>query len=502
MAGTPESHRPEPGARGRPRGHVRAQHSVRANERRRVIARTQARSPVGPGSRRHRRRLHSGRPRASRRAHSSLVPSVCGPQAGHCLARSEAPATSHVRAPRLRGFRRPHVLRPEPRRRFPTRRRLRRQDPQGIQASGPARGAAHKVRACHQSQDRQGARADDPAVAAAAGRRDHPVICRRTFIGTMAGGLLATPLGTEAQQPARVAVIGVLNPGSVNPGSSMLPAFRQRLRELGWVEGQNIRFEQRFADWKTERLPSLAAELVRLRPHGIFTWTQPAAVAAKQATSSTPIVVGAVTDLVAIGLAQSMARPGGNITGLSMLGSEAEAKRLQLLKEGAPNVSRVALLVDPALSSEKDYPIAFRRRRATAGSPTAPLRRTKPRGHRANDVRSEASPCRCPSDGRLGDAQHESKADYRAGDSISATRDFPVARLCPGAGLFQYGENPPEMARRAATPVDKILKGAKPGDLPIEQPTKFELVINLKTAKALGLRIPPSVLGRADQVIE
>ncbi len=175
----------------------------------------------------------------------------------------------------------------------------------------------------------------------------------------MVSSFLAAPLAAEAEQPSRVAVIGVLNPGSVNPGSPMLPAFRQGLRELGWVEGQNIRLEQRYAEWKTERLPSLAAELVRLRPHVIFTWTQPAAVAAKQATSMIPIVVGAATDLVAIGVAESFARPGGNITGMSMLGSEAEAKRLQLLKEGAPSVSRVALLVDPALSSEKDYPIAF-----------------------------------------------------------------------------------------------------------------------------------------------
>jgi len=178
-------------------------------------------------------------------------------------------------------------------------------------------------------------------------------------IGLVLALSLLAPVAVEAQQPSRVAVIGVLNPGNVNPGSPMLPAFRQGLRELGWVDGQNIRLGQRYADWKMERLPGLAAELVRLRPDVIFTWTQPAAVAAKQATSMIPIVVGAVTDLVAIGVAESFARPGGNVTGMSMLGAEAEAKRLQLLKEGAPSVSRVALLVDPALSSEKDYPIAF-----------------------------------------------------------------------------------------------------------------------------------------------
>ncbi len=318
----------------------------------------------------------------------------------------------------------------------------------------------------------------------------------------MAGGLLAAPLVAEAQQPSRVAVIGVLNPGSVNPGSSMLPAFRQGLRELGWVEGQNIRLEQRYAEWKTERLPSLAAELVRLRPHVIFTWTQPAAVAAKQATSMIPIVVGAATDLVAIGVAESFARPGGNITGMSMLGSEAEAKRLQLLREGAPSVSRVALLVDPALSSEKDYPIAFadaarqlgvQLLRFDAQNP-ADIERTMSavRQARADALLMVDSAMLSTNQKRI----TELAIQYRL-PAISRSRGFAQA-----GGLFQYGENPPEMARRAATYVDKILKGAKPGDLPIEQPTKFELVINLKTAKALGLTIPPSLLLRADEIIQ
>ena len=298
-------------------------------------------------------------------------------------------------------------------------------------------------------------------------------------------------------------MIGVLNPGSVNPGSSMLPAFRQGLRELGWVEGQNIRLEQRYAEWKTERLPSLAAELVRLRPHVIFTWTQPpAAVAAKQATSMIPIVVGAATDLVAIGVAESFARPGGNITGMSMLGSEAEAKRLQLLREGAPSVSRVALLVDPALSSEKDYPIAFadaarqlgvQLLRFDAQNP-ADIERTMSavRQARADALLMVDSAMLSTNQKRI----TELAIQYRL-PAISRSRGFAQA-----GGLFQYGENPPEMARRAATYVDKILKGAKPGDLPIEQPTKFELVINLKTAKALGLTIPPSLLLRADEIIQ
>jgi len=321
-------------------------------------------------------------------------------------------------------------------------------------------------------------------------------------MAVMAGSLLAAPLVAEAQQPSRVAVIGVLNPGNVNPGSPMLPAFREGLRELGWVDGQNIRLEQRYADWKIERLSSLAAELVRLQPDVIFTWTQPGAIAAKRATSTIPIVVGAVTDFVAIGLAESFARPGGNITGMSMLGSEAEAKRLQLLKEMTPGVSRVALLVDPALSTEKDYPTAFAGAARQLGvqllrfdvqSPTDIKRALSAvRQARADAILMVDSAMLSTNQSRI----IELAIQYRL-PAISRSPGFAQA-----GGLFQYGENPPEMARRAAGYVDKILRGAKPADLPIEQPTKFELVINLKTAKALGLTIPPSLLARADEIIQ
>jgi len=327
------------------------------------------------------------------------------------------------------------------------------------------------------------------------------VIGRRTFLAGTGAVLLAAPLVAEALQLSRIAVIGVLNPGRVNVGSPVLTAFRQGLRELGWVDGQNIRLEQRYAEWKPERLPGLAAELVRLRPHVIFTWTQPAAVAAKQATDEIPIVVGAATDLVAMGVAESFARPGGNLTGMSMLGSEAEAKRLQLLKEGVPSVSRVALLVDPALSSEKDYPTAFADAarqlgvhllRFDAQNPTDIERvMSVVRQARADALLMVDSAMFNTIQKRI----TELALQYRL-PAISRSTGFAQA-----GGLFQYGENPGEMARRAAVYVDKILKGAKPADLPIEQPTKFELVINLKTAKAPGLTIPPSLLGRADEVI-
>jgi putative ABC transport system substrate-binding protein len=325
---------------------------------------------------------------------------------------------------------------------------------------------------------------------------------RRTFLAGTGAVLLAAPSAAEAQQASRVGVIGVLNPGSVNPGSPMLPAFRQGLRELGWVDGQNIRLEQRYAEWKTERLPSLAAELVRLQPHVIFTWTQPAAVAAKQATSVIPIVVGAATDLVAIGVAESFARPGGNITGMSMLGSEAEAKRLQLLKEGVPSVSRVALLVDPALSSEKDYPVAFADAARLLGVQLLRFDAQTP-----TDIERAMSAVRqAHSDALLMVDSAMLSTNQKRITELAIQYRLPVISRSPGfaqaGGLFQYGESPPEMARRAAVFVDKILKGAKPADLPVEQPTKFELVINLKTAKALGLTIPPSLLGRADELIQ
>jgi putative ABC transport system substrate-binding protein len=325
---------------------------------------------------------------------------------------------------------------------------------------------------------------------------------RRTFLGTLTIGLLTAPLVGEGQQPSRVAVIAVLDPGSVNPGSPMLTAFRQGLRDLGWMDGQNIRLDPRYAEWKPERLPSLAAELVRLRPHVIFTWTQPAAVAAKQATSVIPIVVGAATDLVAMGVAESFARPGGNLTGMSMLGSEAEAKRLQLLKDGVPSVSRVALLVDPALSSEKEYPVAFADAARQLGVQLLRFDVQTPTDiERVMSVvrQARADALLMVDSAMLNTIQRrvtELALQYRL-PAISRSPDFAQA-----GGLFQYGENPREMARRAAVYVDKILKGAKPEDLPIEQPTKFELIINLKTAKALGLKIPQSLLGRADQIIE
>ena len=325
---------------------------------------------------------------------------------------------------------------------------------------------------------------------------------RRAFLGAVTGGLLAAPLAAEGQQPSRLPVIGVLDPGSVQPSSQMLTAFRQGLRDLGWRDGQNIRLDPRYAEWKPERLPSLAAELVRLRPHVIFTWTQPAAVAAKQATSVIPIVVGAATDLVAMGVAESFARPGGNLTGMSMLGSEAEAKRLQLLKEGVPSVSRVALLVDPALSSEKDYPVAFADAARQLGVQLLRFDAQTPTDiERVMSVVRQARPdaLLMVDSAMLSTIQRritELALQYRL-PAISRSPDFAQA-----GGPFQYGENPREKARRAAVYVDKILRGAKPGDLPIEQPTKFELVINLKTAKAIGLTIPPSLLARADQVIE
>jgi putative ABC transport system substrate-binding protein len=324
------------------------------------------------------------------------------------------------------------------------------------------------------------------------------MITRRVFVGSLTGGLLAAPLAVEAQQ-AKIPRIGVLSPGSPGP-SPLLNAFQQGLRELGYVEGQNIRLEYRFAETRLERLPGLATELVDLKVDVIFAINSTAAQAALHATKTIPIVFTWVAD--PLSLVTNLARPGGNITGLTSITTELSGKRLELLKDALPGISRIAVLWNSAI------PVATRVFREMEGASTRLGVQLYPMGVRGSTeiqgaftaaARARASALFVIEEGTL--FPHRARIL-----SLAAQHRLPAAsqfrEFAEAGGLLSYGPNLPDLFRRAATYVDKILKGTKPGDLPVEQPTKFELVINLKTAKALGLTIPPSVLGRADHVIE
>ena len=326
---------------------------------------------------------------------------------------------------------------------------------------------------------------------------------RREFIGTLAGGLLAAPLAAEAQQAAKVARIGILG-GSAAP-TPLREAFLQGLRDLGYVEGRTVVIEYRFDEEKLERLPALAAELVALKVDVIVTGSTPAALAAKQATRTLPIVFVAVGDPVGSGLVTSLARPGGNVTGLSNLAPELVGKCLELLKQAVPGVSRVAVLWQPGAVGERTEKDMLKEAEVAARALGVRLQFVEARGPEDFDrAFSDMTRARAGALTVLGSAMFFSErrrlVDLAAKNRLPAV--YPWREFVDAGGLMAYGPDLADLFRRAATYVDKILKGAKPADLPVEQPTKFELVINLKTAKALGLTIPPSLLGRADQVIE
>jgi putative ABC transport system substrate-binding protein len=315
-------------------------------------------------------------------------------------------------------------------------------------------------------------------------------------------GLLAAPFAAEAQQPAKVPRIGYLSVLSPTDNPHLLEAFRQGLRELGYVEGQNIAIEYRFAEGRPERLPALAAELVRLKVDVIVTAAPPAPEAAKQATSTIPIVVANTGDPVAEGLVASLARPGGNITGLSSISPEVVGKQLELFKEVAPKVSRVAVLQNP---NNHAHPSVLRQAEGAARALGVQLHilqaRTPPEIDAAfAAMRSQRAGGVLVLRDSLFFAQRTQIVALAAKSRLPAV--YGIREEAEAGGLMSYGANLAANYRRAATYVDKILKGAKPADLPVEQPTRFELVINGKTAKALGLTIPQSVLIRADQIIQ
>jgi len=331
------------------------------------------------------------------------------------------------------------------------------------------------------------------------------MITRRVFIGTLTGGLLAAPLAAEAQQAGKVPRVGYLSPlsGSDPQIQRGLDVFRQALRELGWVEGQNIAIEYRWAEGKYERLPDLATELVRLKVDVIVTvGGVPPAQAAQRATKAIPIVASGTADPVAAGLVASLAWPGGNITGPAIISDELVAKELELLREVVPKVSRVAVLWNPANPGNALQLRAAEAAGRILGMRLQPLEARGPgeidRAFAAM-ARERAGALLVLLDSMLLD-QRERIADLAAKNRLPAV--YGLRRHAEAGGLMAYGANLRDLLRHSAIYVDKILKGAKPADLPVEQPTKFELVINLKTAKALGLTIPQSLLQRADELIQ
>jgi|RhiMetdeSRZDD1v2_1073273.scaffolds.fasta_scaffold691499_1 putative ABC transport system substrate-binding protein len=329
----------------------------------------------------------------------------------------------------------------------------------------------------------------------------HRVIERRTFLGVITSGLLAAPLAAGAETPGRVTKLGILS--AVNPRTTTFTeAMIQRLRELGYVEGQNLVVEFRNAEGDVSRLPTLAAELVRLNVDVILAPGPEVTLhATRKATTTLPIVVAAVDfDPIARGYIGSLAKPGGNVTGVVLRQIELTSKRMQFLKEALPNLTRVAVFWDTISAdqwkeAEKTARgMSLRLQGVELRNPPYNLTdafRTATRG-RAEALLLLMSPSLFPQRAQVAELGLKSQLPTICG----------IAQYAHAGALMTYGANLDDMFRQVALYIDKILKGAKPGDLPVEQPTKFELVINLKTAKALGLTIPPSLLQRADQVIE
>jgi putative ABC transport system substrate-binding protein len=323
---------------------------------------------------------------------------------------------------------------------------------------------------------------------------------RREFI-TLVGGAVAWPLAARAQQPGKLPTIGLWGPTTPSVASQRVALFVQRLRELGWIEGRTIAIEYRWAEGRNERAAEIAAEFVRLKVEVIVAQGTPSVMAAKQATSVIPIVFAAVGDPVGSGLVASLSRPGGNVTGLSTQQTDTASKRIELFREMVPSLRRLGIMgnvANPAVELElREVQSAARALGLEAA--TFELRR-------AEDIAPAFDALKGRAD-----------ALYVCGDPLLLTNRIRINTLAQGArlptmyllgeyveagGLMSYGPSVPDLYRRAADFVDKILRGTKPGDIPVEQPTKFDLVINLTTAKALGLDVPVQLQQRADELIE
>jgi len=323
---------------------------------------------------------------------------------------------------------------------------------------------------------------------------------RRKFI-TFLGGAAAWPIAVRAQQPVKLPIIGLLGSSTALIESQRVAAFVQRLHQLGWIENRNVVIEYRWAEGRQERFAEIAAEFVQLKVDLIVAPTTPAVMAAKQATSLIPIVIATADDPVGTGLVASLARPGGNVTGLSNQISDTSPKRLELLREVVPGLRRLAILFNVgnpgAVLDIREFEAAVRMFGLEAL--TFEIRRAEDIAPGFEALKGRADALYVGADPLVNTNRVRINTLALAArlPTMHGVRDYVEA-----GGLMSYGPNVPDQYRRAADYVDKILRGAKPGDLPVEQPTKFDLIINLTTAKALGLTIPPSVLARADEVIE
>ena len=323
---------------------------------------------------------------------------------------------------------------------------------------------------------------------------------RREFM-TLIGSAFAWPLAARAQQAANVTRIGFLGLFSASSHATRVEALRAGLRDFGYVEGQNILLEFRWAEGDFDRLPALAAELVGLNVDVLVTHATPGALAAKQATKTIPIIITAVTDVLALGLVSSLSHPGGNVTGLTFFNPELSAKRLELVKEVVPSLAKVAVLLNPDNPANRLVLLGLGR---TAQALKVELHTFEAR--EPGDFERAFAAMATEQIGAV--VLHEDtmlSANVKAIANLAASHRLPgcgFPEFAVAGGLIAYGIDYPDMDRRAATFVDKVLRGVKAANIPIEQPTKYQLAINLTTAKALGLTVPATLLARADEVIE
>jgi putative tryptophan/tyrosine transport system substrate-binding protein len=324
---------------------------------------------------------------------------------------------------------------------------------------------------------------------------------RREFITLLGSAAAAGPLTARAQQRARIGYLGTSTPSLER---HLVDAFRQKLRELGNVEGENIAIDYRWAEGQDERLPTLATELVRLKPDVIVTSGTPGTLAAKQATKTIPIVFASSGNPVQGGLVASYARPGGNVTGFTILGPDLEGKRLELLKETVSGLSRVAVIWNP---TNPGLARGYYQQMQAAATTLGVTIQTVAEVRRADDLKNAFSTIagRRP-DGlvvladRLLLAHRMQIVHFAATDRLPGI--YPYREYVDAGGLMSYAPSNIDLFRRTAVYVDKILKGTKPADLPVEEPVKFDLVVNIRVAKAIGLEVSPTLLARADEVIE